>query len=73
MKDFPGDVNQTSTGNVQCRFQHGQSGMAEVAMAQDLKSFKKDWQRWSAAEKLTAVAILIVAAVALGGPVSILL
>ncbi|CAO3420871.1 MULTISPECIES: hypothetical protein [Azospirillum] len=41
-------------------------------MAQDLKSFKKDWQRWSAAEKLTAVAILIVAAVALGGPVTIL-
>ena len=42
-------------------------------MAQDLKSFKKDWQRWSPAEKLTAIALLVVATVVLGGPVTILL
>ncbi len=41
-------------------------------MAQDLKSFKKDWQRWSAAEKLVAVALLVVATLALGGPVTVL-
>ncbi|MBP2293467.1 MULTISPECIES: hypothetical protein [Azospirillum] len=42
-------------------------------MAQDLKSFKKDWQRWSPAEKLVAVALLVVATVVLGGPVTALL
>ncbi len=42
-------------------------------MAQDLKSFKKDWQRWSPAEKLVAIALLVVATVVLGGPVTTLL
>lgn len=42
-------------------------------MARELKSFKKDWQRWSMAEKLIAVALLVAATVVLGGPVTILL
>lgn len=42
-------------------------------MARELKSFKKDWQRWSAAEKLIAVTLLVVATVILGGPVTGLL
>lgn len=42
-------------------------------MAQQLKSFKKDWQRWSPAEKLVAIALLVVATVVLGGPVTALL
>ena len=37
-------------------------------MAQGLKSFKKDWQRWSPAERATAIALAVVAAVILGGP-----
>ncbi|WP_282183904.1 hypothetical protein [Azospirillum sp. TSO35-2] len=37
-------------------------------MADELKSFKRDWQRWSSAEKLTAVSALIVIATLLGVP-----
>ncbi|WP_281262029.1 hypothetical protein [Azospirillum thermophilum] len=40
-------------------------------MTNELKSFKKDWQRWSPAERLAAVTLLIVLAVVLGGPVTI--
>lgn len=42
-------------------------------MARELKSFKKDWQRWTISEKLIAVALLVVATIVLGGPVTTLL
>lgn len=38
-------------------------------MTDELKSFKKDWQRWSAKEKLIAVTMLIALVALLGGPV----
>lgn len=38
-------------------------------MAQDLKSFKRDWQRWSRVERMSALALL--AATALGGPLTL--
>lgn len=42
-------------------------------MGNDLKSFKKDWQRWSRVERLTALALLFVGAAAvLGGPLTVL-
>lgn len=40
-------------------------------MTDELKSFKKDWQRWSPAEKLVAVTVLIVITAVIGGPVTI--
>lgn len=40
-------------------------------MANDLKSFKKDWQRWSAAERLIAIAVLLGVTVLLGGPLTL--
>lgn len=39
-------------------------------MSNDLKSFKKDWQRWSRVERLTAVALLVGATALLGGPLT---
>ena len=40
-------------------------------MTDELKSFKKDWERWSGAEKLTAVTLLILLTALLGGPVTL--
>ncbi|MBP2229312.1 hypothetical protein [Azospirillum agricola] len=41
-------------------------------MADELKSFKKDWQRWSATEKMIAVTVLIlVAATLVGAPITV--
>ncbi|WP_372398711.1 hypothetical protein ABMY26_18855 [Azospirillum sp. HJ39] len=34
-------------------------------MADELKSFRKDWKRWSPVERLTAVTILLVIAMLL--------
>lgn len=39
-------------------------------MSEDLKSFKKDWQRWTRVERLTAIVLLIGATAALGGPLT---
>lgn len=39
-------------------------------MTDDLKSFKKDWQRWSSGEKLVAVTLLLLVTAVLGGPVT---
>jgi len=39
-------------------------------MTDELKSFKKDWQRWSATEKMIAVTLLIVVTALLGAPVT---
>lgn len=36
-------------------------------MADELKSFRKDWKRWSTAERLIAVTLLVLAAL-LGAP-----
>ncbi|WP_281280305.1 hypothetical protein [Azospirillum ramasamyi] len=36
-------------------------------MADELKSFRKDWKRWSPAERLAAVTVLILIAL-LGAP-----
>ncbi|WP_257792283.1 hypothetical protein [Azospirillum humicireducens] len=38
-------------------------------MADELKSFRKDWKRWSSAERLVAVTILVLIAL-LGAPVA---
>lgn len=38
-------------------------------MADELKSFKKDWQRWSAREKMIAITLLIALIALLGSPV----
>ncbi len=35
-------------------------------MTNDLKSFKRDWQRWSAKEKMIAVTALVALAALLG-------
>lgn len=40
-------------------------------MTDDLKSFKKDWQRWSSAEKLVAVTVVLVITAILGGPATL--
>lgn len=40
-------------------------------MSNDLKSFKKDWQRWSAVERLTVIVLLLGATIALGGPLTL--
>ncbi len=40
-------------------------------MSKDLKSFKKDWQRWTRVERLTAIALLVAATVVLGGPLTL--
>ena len=40
-------------------------------MSNDLKSFKKDWQRWTRVERLTAIALLVGATAALGGPLTL--
>jgi len=40
-------------------------------MTKDLMSFKKDWQRWSRVERLTAVALLFGASAILGGPITL--
>lgn len=42
-------------------------------MTNELKSFKRDWQRWSAAEKMVAVTVLAVLAALLGAPVTTVL
>ncbi|MGF7177743.1 hypothetical protein [Azospirillum doebereinerae] len=39
-------------------------------MTNELKSFKKDWQRWSAAEKMIALTALVALAALLGAPVT---
>lgn len=39
-------------------------------MDHGLKSLKRDWRRWSPAERLIAVAILVIATAVLGGPVA---
>ncbi|WP_282189089.1 hypothetical protein [Azospirillum sp. SYSU D00513] len=39
-------------------------------MAQELKSFRKDWQRWSRTERAMAVALAVLVAAILGGPIS---
>ncbi len=39
-------------------------------MTGELKSFKKDWQRWSALEKLAAVTMLVVVTALLSAPVT---
>ncbi|CAO3431064.1 hypothetical protein [Azospirillum doebereinerae] len=39
-------------------------------MTNELKSFKKDWQRWSSAEKMIALTALVVLAALLGAPVT---
>lgn len=41
-------------------------------MSNDLKSFKKDWQRWSRVERLVAITLLVVVTAALGSPLGIL-
>ena len=38
-----------------------------LAMADELKSFRRDWKRWSTAERLIAVTLLVLAAL-LGAP-----
>lgn len=37
-------------------------------MADQLKSFRKDWQRWSSTEKLVAVTVILAIAALLGAP-----
>jgi hypothetical protein len=39
----------------------------------ELKSFRKDWSRWSVAEKLCAVTFLILVAALIGAPVTVAL
>ncbi|WP_281378751.1 hypothetical protein [Azospirillum oleiclasticum] len=39
-------------------------------MADQLKSFRKDWQRWTAVERVGAVVLLVAAAALLGGPLT---
>jgi len=39
-------------------------------MTNELKSFKKHWQRWSAAEKMAALTALAVLTALLGAPVT---
>ena len=39
-------------------------------MSNDLKSFKKDWQRWTRVERLTAIALLAGVTAVLGGPLT---
>lgn len=40
----------------------------EDAVADQLKSFRKDWQRWSLAERAVAVALVVAATLLLSGP-----
>ncbi|HYD71102.1 hypothetical protein [Azospirillum sp.] len=40
-------------------------------MAHELKSFRRDWQRWSPVERLAAIVLLVTATVILGGPVTL--
>ncbi|MCW2248842.1 hypothetical protein M2352_004502 [Azospirillum fermentarium] len=37
-------------------------------MSRDLKSFKGDWRRWSAGERVFAVALLVGAVMTAGSP-----
>jgi len=63
-------VNHTSTGFCDIRLQCNNLLICrKVVMTDELKSFKKDWQRWSAKEKLIAVTMLIALVALLGGPV----
>ncbi|WP_298364639.1 hypothetical protein [Azospirillum sp.] len=39
----------------------------------ELKSFRKDWDRWSVAEKLCAVTLLVLVAALIGAPVTVAL
>jgi hypothetical protein len=41
-------------------------------MTQQLKSFKRDWQRWSGPERASALALLVAVAAVLGGPLAML-
>lgn len=40
-------------------------------MAEELKSFRKDWQRWSGVERATIIVILVLVVALVGAPVTI--
>lgn len=42
-------------------------------MADQLKSFRKDWQRWSLPERAMAVVMLVAATLLLSGPITLAL
>lgn len=42
-------------------------------MTDQIKSFKKDWKRWSSAERASAVALFLASIAALGGPITMTL
>lgn len=41
-------------------------------MAQQLKSFKRDWKRWTSSERAAAIALLLAIAAAIGGPLTLM-
>lgn len=70
------DARHFRCSAVECSIRNGfdrQALTGKVYMADQLKSFRKDWQRWSAAEKLTAVSLLVTLAALLGAPLAAIL
>ncbi|MBP2303019.1 hypothetical protein [Azospirillum picis] len=63
------DVNHVSTGLAVVSLHRGiVIGTGRFVMADQLKSFRKDWQRWSSTEKLVAVTVILAIAALLGAP-----